>query len=54
MKRAARKGVNWFVWRVVTHGRIPDGFADIRTRWTFADLLESHFALDALDDMAEG
>lgn len=45
--QAARRGVDWFVWRVVTDDLIPDGLTQIR-RWPFADLLEAHLFLDAV------
>lgn len=49
MDAAAAQGVDWFVMRVVVDPRIPDGLADVTQRWTFADLLQAHFTLDALD-----
>jgi hypothetical protein len=48
IRRAAQRGVDWFVWRVVTHERVPDGLAAIR-EWSFADLVDAHHALDAIE-----
>lgn len=39
--------------RLVTSEVISDGLLDIRRRWSFADTLEAHMALDALDDSGE-
>jgi hypothetical protein len=38
---------------VIRSPDIPDGLADVRQRWTFADLLEAHMYLDALEDTRE-
>tara|TARA_R110000824_G_scaffold30668_7_gene100634 strand:+ start:7918 stop:8094 length:177 start_codon:yes stop_codon:yes gene_type:complete len=46
-EHATRRGVNWFVWRVVTHPRIPDGLSDVRS-WSIPELLDAHLVLDAL------
>lgn len=35
--------------RIVVDPRIPDGLADIRRSWSFAETLEAHLTLDALD-----
>jgi hypothetical protein len=32
---------------------IPDGLVDIRRRWSFADTLEAHLALDAVEEARE-
>lgn len=39
--------------RLVTSPDISDGLITIRRRWSFADTLEAHMALDALDDSRE-
>ncbi len=38
--------------RLALDQRLPDGLADVRQRWSFADTLEAHIALDALDEVA--
>lgn len=40
------------IWRVVIDPRIPDGLADIRSGWTFTDLVHAHNLLDQLDAQA--
>lgn len=47
--RAARDGVDWWTWRIVVSADIPDGLADIRQRWSFADLLDAHIVLDTME-----
>lgn len=39
--------------RLVTSHDIPDGLMAIRRRWTYADTLEAHLALDALEEARE-
>jgi len=46
---AARRGVNWLTWRVVTHPRIPDGLIEVARSWSLAELLDAHLALDAIE-----
>jgi hypothetical protein len=53
VETAARAGVDWFVWRLVTSERIPDGLVEIRRRWSCWDCIEGHIALDALDRLDE-
>jgi hypothetical protein len=53
VKHAARRGVDWMIWRVVVAERIPDGLADVRQRWTLPDLLAAHLALDAIEAVEE-
>lgn len=48
---AARDGVDWFLWRLVTSNRIHDGLAVIRSSWTIAEITHAHIALDAMEDM---
>ena len=52
LQRATERGVSWFLWRVVAAPQVPDGLHVIRHRWTFAELLEAHFYLDAMRDLA--
>lgn len=49
IRHARRRGVDWLTWRVVAHARVPDGLVDVRRRWSLADLLDAHLALDAID-----
>ena len=53
IQRASDRGVDWFVWRVVLSSDVPDGLADIRQRWSFADVFEAHLALDAIEELRE-
>jgi len=39
--------------RIVASDLIPDGLADVRYRWTFADTVEGHMALDVLEEARE-
>ena len=39
------------MWRIVNSEVIPDGLADVRYRWSYADLVEAHIMLDAWDAM---
>lgn len=41
--------MNWWIQRLVISKDIPDGLADIRRFWSFADVLESHMVLDVLE-----
>lgn len=43
--------MNWLTWRAVLDPRIPDGLADVRYRWRFADLHDYLIARDAVDDV---
>lgn len=38
--------------RIILDPRIPDGLTDVRRSWTYAETLEAHIALDALDEIA--
>jgi len=40
-----------WIWRLVGDSRIPDGMAQIKREWSFADTLEAHLFLDALDTL---
>ncbi len=53
VEHAARRGVDWLIWRIVTHERIPDGLVELRDRWTLGDLLTAHLALDAIEEIEE-
>lgn len=48
VERAARRGVDWFLWRPALDPKIGAGIAVVRGTWSFVDLLEAHFALDAV------
>lgn len=37
------------IWRVVLDPRVPDGLADLRASWTFADLWQCCDMLDQAD-----
>jgi hypothetical protein len=37
------------MWRLVLASEIPDGLADIQSRWSFGDVFEAHVVLDTLD-----
>ena len=50
IERATAAGVDWWTWRVVLSDSIPDGLADVRQRWTFADLYEAQVMLDFVDE----
>lgn len=39
--------------RIVTSQDFPDGLADIRRHWSFADLFQAHLVLDYLDAKRE-
>jgi len=52
-ERAAADGVDWWTMRIVASDLIPDGLADVRYRWTFADTVEGHMALDVLEEARE-
>lgn len=47
--QAAERGVDWWLWRVATDPRLPDGWDQVR-RWSFADVLDAHLVLDALTE----
>lgn len=49
LERAAEHGVDWWLWRLVLAPEIPDGLADIRQRWSFADVFDAHVVLDTLE-----
>ena len=49
---AARWGVNWFVWRIVVAGTIPDGATQVET-WDLPRLLRAHAALDCVEAVQE-
>jgi uncharacterized protein YbdZ (MbtH family) len=45
-------GLNWFVWRVVTHERSPaSGLHEVEQHWSLTDLLNAHLALDVHDEL---
>lgn len=48
-ERAIAGGVDWWVWRIVVSPHIPDGLAELRARWSFADALEGHLVLDVIE-----
>lgn len=37
------------VWKIATHDKIRDSYADICERWTLRDLYDAHALLDAMD-----
>jgi hypothetical protein len=45
--------VNTFQWRVIASPDIPDGLVEVRRQWTFADLIEAHVFLDAMEKIRE-
>lgn len=48
--RAARGGVNWFLWRPALDQRLGGvSPVEVKRVWTVSDVLEAHLALDALD-----
>ena len=45
-------GLDWFLWRVLTHERAPSkDLIQIETQWTIEDLLEANLALDVWDEL---
>ena len=52
MVTAAERGVDWWVWRIVTSPDMPEGLAGVRAM-SFADSLAAHITLDALADIRE-
>lgn len=40
-----------WVQRIATSGRYSDGLMAVRYEWSFADQLEAHVMLDALDEI---
>jgi hypothetical protein len=46
---SSQRGVDWWVWRLVTDSRLHASYAEVRDRWTFADTLAAHLVLDTLD-----
>lgn len=51
LRDAAERGVDWWLWRLVVSQDIPDGLATITRDWSFADTLDGHLALDALEEV---
>ena len=46
------EGLDWFVWRVLTHTRAPSkSLIEIQERWSLDDLLDANVALDVWDEL---
>lgn len=48
---AIPEGLDWFLWRVLTHERNRSTLAEIETHWSLSDLLDAHLALDVHDEL---
>jgi hypothetical protein len=46
------EGLDWFVWRIVTHERRPATLQEIETHWSLEDIVTAHLALDVIDELA--
>lgn len=44
-------GLNWFVWRVLTHERSNATLQEIEEHWSLGDLVDANLALDVHDDL---
>jgi hypothetical protein len=49
-QRAAERGVNWWEMRLATSDHFATDPNSVR-QWSFRDQVESHMALDALDEV---
>ncbi len=44
-------GLDWFVWRVLTHERNRATLAEVESAWSIDDLLTAHLAFDVHDEL---
>ena len=44
-------GLDWFVWRVLTHERNRASLAEVENEWSLDDLLTAHLAFDVHDEL---
>jgi hypothetical protein len=49
LERAASYGIQWWVWRLVVSPDVRASLPEVRYQWAFADVLEAHVVLDALE-----
>jgi hypothetical protein len=45
------EGLNWFVWRVLTHDRSNATLREVEEHWSLVDLVNANLALDVHDEL---
>lgn len=44
-------GVNWFVWRVLTHSRMRATLEEIEQYWSVEDLVDANLLVNTFDEL---